>query len=234
MADFQGFRSKQESAVPVPGEFFTELLPAIQNPHEIRALLYIFWALSRQEGRVRYVLRSEMMSDRLFMEELGGEAEAAAGLLEKVLDAACQRGALICADAVSGGQKDAIYVLNSPRGKATLKALEDGRLISDQRERLVVHLEDERPNIFRLYEENIGPLTPLMADELRTAETTYPMKWIEKAMRLAVASNVRRWRYVDAILKSWKEKGSDETDQPHAKKDRQRYISGEYDDVIQR
>jgi hypothetical protein len=44
----------------------------------------------------------------------------------------------------------------------------------------------ERPNLYRLYEENIGPLTPLVADALRDAENTYAIEWIEEAIRIAV------------------------------------------------
>jgi len=53
-------------------------------------------------------------------------------------------------------------------------------------------------------------LTPLISDELREAETTYPAEWIEDAMRKAVNANARSWRYVDKILRTWKAKGRDD------------------------
>ena len=56
----------------------------------------------------------------------------------------------------------------------------------------------ERPNVFRLYEENIGMLTPMVADELRAAEEEYPSGWVEAAIREAAAGNVRSWRYIEA------------------------------------
>ena len=59
-----------------------------------------------------------------------------------------------------------------------------------------VSLLIDRPNIFVLYEQNIGALTPIIADELRDAEQTYPPQWIEEAIKIAVENNVRRWRYV--------------------------------------
>ena len=67
-------------------------------------------------------------------------------------------------------------------------------------------LDVERPNIFRLYEENIGPLTPLIAEMLRDAEKTYPADWIEEAFKIAVENNVRRWRYIEAILRPGRRK----------------------------
>jgi hypothetical protein len=52
-----------------------------------------------------------------------------------------------------------------------------------------VHLQAQRPNIFVLYEQNIGPLTPLLADELMEVEDTYPCSWIVDAFRDSVDLN---------------------------------------------
>lgn len=68
------------------------------------------------------------------------------------------------------------------------------------------------PNIFALYEQNIGVLTPLIADALKDAETTYPPDWISGAIAEAVASNKRNWKYVLAILARW------QVDGPHSPK----------------
>ena len=64
-----------------------------------------------------------------------------------------------------------------------------------------------RPNIFSLYESNIGGLNGMISDILVEAEKTYPPDWIEDAIAEAVKNNVRKWNYVDAILKNWTEKG---------------------------
>lgn len=65
----------------------------------------------------------------------------------------------------------------------------------------------ERPNIFILYEQNIGLLSPLIADELRDAADTYPAEWIETAFREAVLHNKRKWSYIRAILRRWETEG---------------------------
>src|SRR5207249_7916281 len=64
-----------------------------------------------------------------------------------------------------------------------------------------------RPGIYELYEQNIGLLTPLIAEELREAERRYPSEWIEDAFREAVAYNRRNWRYVERILDNWATRG---------------------------
>ena len=91
----------------------------------------------------------------------------------------------------------------------------------------------DRQNIFRLYEENIGPLTPLIADALKDAEETYSPEWIAEAIDLAVRNNKRSWRYCEAILKRWKEEGRGEKqDRRDSEKDRDKYTKGEYADYI--
>ncbi len=63
---------------------------------------------------------------------------------------------------------------------------------------------------FALYESNIGPLTPMIADALQDAEKTYPPDWIKDAIALAVENNKRNWRYCETILKRWQAGGKDD------------------------
>jgi DnaD/phage-associated family protein len=72
-------------------------------------------------------------------------------------------------------------------------------------------LSARRPNIYNLYEQNLGLIhSPLLAEELADAEQTYPAEWIEEAFRIAVTNNVRRWVYVRRILERWSEEGRGE------------------------
>lgn len=61
--------------------------------------------------------------------------------------------------------------------------------------------------IFRLYENEIGILTPMIADAVGDAIDTYPLEWIEEAIGAAARRNARNWAYVEAILKRWKAEG---------------------------
>jgi DNA replication protein len=70
-----------------------------------------------------------------------------------------------------------------------------------------VQVEVERPNIFVLYEQNIGLLSPLIADELKDAADHFPMEWIESAFREALQHNKRKWSYIRAILRRWETEG---------------------------
>lgn len=61
--------------------------------------------------------------------------------------------------------------------------------------------------IAKLYETEIGAITPLVADAIRDALKTYPADWICEAIPIAVKNNARRWNYVEAILKNCKTAG---------------------------
>jgi DNA replication protein len=70
-----------------------------------------------------------------------------------------------------------------------------------------IQVQIDRPNIFVLYEQNIGLLSPLLADELKDAADQYPEDWIEAAFREAVQHNKRKWSYIRAILRRWETEG---------------------------
>jgi len=64
------------------------------------------------------------------------------------------------------------------------------------------------PNNFSLYESNIGPLTPLIADALIFAEKTYTPEWVGLAILEAAKSNVRKLKYIEGVLRGYQERGS--------------------------
>lgn len=64
--------------------------------------------------------------------------------------------------------------------------------------------EPERPNLFAVYEREIGLMTPAISDELKAAEVDYPPGWPEAAMSEAARQNKRSWAYTRAILERWK------------------------------
>jgi DnaD/phage-associated family protein len=65
------------------------------------------------------------------------------------------------------------------------------------------------PSVFAAYEDNIGMLTPLIADQIQRAIELYPPTWIREAIQEAVFSNKRQWRYVQRVLQNWATEGRD-------------------------
>lgn len=64
--------------------------------------------------------------------------------------------------------------------------------------------------ISKVYQSEIGLITPMIADELREASTAYPLQWILDAIRESARQNKRGWKYILAILTRWKAQGNQE------------------------
>jgi DnaD/phage-associated family protein len=66
-------------------------------------------------------------------------------------------------------------------------------------------------DVFTIYEQNIGTINPLIAEEIESTYNDIPIKdkysWMERAIKEAARSNARNWRYVKAILTRWIEAG---------------------------
>ncbi len=211
---FSGFTDK-ETFTQVPDSFFRQLLNEITDADELKVTLYALWRFEHMEGRVRFLW------ERDFAECAPDPGPA--------LEKAAARGTLILVRKESA----AFYFLNSPRGRAAAAAFAKGQ--SDVPAATTnANPPPERPNIFKLYEENIGPLTPMIADTLEDAEQTYKPEWVAEALEIAVKSNKRNWKYVEAILRRWKEEGhAKKQDRRDAQEDGRRYTEGEFADYIE-
>jgi DnaD/phage-associated family protein len=178
-----------EPATPLPDAFFQRLLREITSLDELKVTLYALWRIEHMDGPFRALAAADFNAV-----EIGLAAED----VQAGLDAAVKRGTLIqCAH-----EKQVAYFLNSPQGRSAAESF-----AKDGWPEGVSSAPLERPNIFRLYEENIGPLTPMIADALNDAESTYPPAWVAEAIELAVKHNKRSWKYSEAILRRWKEEG---------------------------
>lgn len=227
---FPGFPDGRLRFTPVPDVFFSELLPAIDDLAELKVTLHCLWRLHRQRREPRYLSLSELCADGTLLASLDVEDERAVALLEAALARAVTRGTLLRLVDAEGGQ--AWYFLNSEQGRQGFAAAQRGEVsLAGATPGREPTLLVERPNIYKLYEQNIGLLQPLIADQLRDAEATYPEEWIEEAFRIAVEHNKRAWAYVRGILERWAREGKDGG--PRLEGDRQRYIKGKYGDRIQ-
>ena len=229
---FNGFGPGKTRTTKIPNPFFSELLPMIDDLGEMKVTLYAFWALQQQEGEFRYMLGRELLQDQLFLSGFDPDPGLAAEKARDALARATARGTLLHATAAGVNGQEDLYFLNTVHGRNALRAIENGQYEPGSRE-YPVGLIVERPNIFALYEQNIGPLTPLIADELRASEQDYPAEWIEEAIKLAVERNKRNWRYVNGILKRWQAEGKESgLTKRSTQADRYRYVQGEFSDNI--
>lgn len=194
-----GFSNTGEPTV-IPSLFFARVLPEITDPAELVVTAYVFYAVTLHRRTPRFVTQRELEAD-------GGLARALANLaggatVQRGLDLAVERGTLV--RATTDG-RDHLYVINNAANrKALLRLADQGVEIA---ETLPAADGAKGVGIFALYEENIGNITPLIADHLKDAEDRYPAEWLSAAFGEAVELNKRSWRYIERILQRWETEG---------------------------
>jgi len=237
MKQFTGFPAKMQFT-PLPNFFFSTLLPQISDITELKTTLHLFWALYRKRGYPRFITYRELLANTSLMNSLRGTAKPADEVLRNALEMATKRGTILHIVLDRDGMPQDIYFLNTDYDRKIVAKIQNGELSLTglkAEEQTYVDTE-EQPDIFTLYEQNIGMLTPMIAEELREAEKFYPVTWIRDAIKEAVALNKRNWRYIAAILERWSAEGKgDGTYKRDFKKTSpDKYIKGKYGHMVKR
>jgi DNA replication protein len=233
MKGFAGFPDGKQRTIRVPSLFFSELLPEIDHLAELKVTLHVFWLLAQKKETRPCVSRQDLAADGRLLAGLASRGMSPEEALGDALERAVARRTLLCVATAEGQTRRAWYLVNSERGRQAVEDLLAGRWTPVETGEPVL-LQVQRPNVFVLYEQNIGPLTPLLAEQLQEAEGQYHIDWIEDAIREAVELNKRSWRYVQRILERWAAEGKDdETGRRGDTRDRRRFIKGEYADYIE-
>ena len=237
MKKFEGFPARMEYT-PVPNIFFSNLLPRIDDTAELKTTLHVLAMVYRKKGYPRYVSLQELLADESLMSGLKAEGESPEIALQNALEKAVGRGTMLSLAMEKDSTSENVYFLNTAANRQVIEKIKNGELELTglkTADRKYVPPE-ELPDIFTLYEENIGILTPMVADELREAEKLYPKDWISDSIKEAVLYNKRNIKYILKILENWAAEGkSDGTYQRHPEKtDPDKYIKGKYGHMVQR
>jgi DnaD/phage-associated family protein len=215
---FNGFLVQTDPAVGIPRAFFTDVLPQLTEIAEVQATLAVFRLAAEAGGIEAPVSEAALRADRPLRTALrsNGSPREPDGRIGTGLDLATGRGTLLRFVAEREGGSDVWYYVNTPVNQALVAAMARGAVSPPRalwREGQAPAVIPERPNVFRLYEQNVGPLTPLIADHLVQALETWPVEWIEDAVGEAVAYNKRSWRYIQRILEGWQSQGREPREQ---------------------
>ena len=201
--------------VSFPASFIRDIAPNIRSMEELQVSLAFFRTLEEAGGFAQPIPEKSMLRDRNLRGALRveGSPRAPDTRIAKGLELALARGTLIRLVSSEGRRQAVFYYLNTPENRSSIRLMETGELAppralwpDDSPPQIVI----DRPNAFRLYEQNIGPLTPLIADQISRAIEDYPDDWIEDALTEAVSYNRRSWRYVSRILENWQAAGRSE------------------------
>ena len=240
MKQFSGFPAKMQFT-SIPNVFFSTLLPQISDIAELKVTLHIFWSLYRKRGYPRFTTYGELLSNASLMSSLREGTKSPDEVLRKALEMAIKRGTILHIVLDRDEAPEDIYFLNTESDNQIIAKIQNGEFhlpgLKTKGHAYIDVEAEERPDIFTLYEQNIGMLTPMIADELREADRIYPADWIHDAIKEAVALNKRNWRYISAILERWTSEGrKDGTYQRDSTKktDPDKYIKGKYGHMVRR
>lgn len=208
---FQGFPAIAAGTV-VPNLFFSAVLPGMKNAEELVAFLWVSKIAQQQRGEARFATAGQIWAEPGAAASFEKLAKGRAGLV-RGLEACVASGVLLGVTIGGAGGEERCYFVNNPASRRAVGRVRAGllRLKPESVALPEPGSEEERPNIFRLYEEHIGTITPIMGDRLIAAEERYPAAWIPEAFREASELNRRSWRYIERILQRWAEEGRDET-----------------------
>jgi DNA replication protein len=226
------FNPAQERLIRIPESFFTQLLATSKDEEVIRLTLFAFWLLELQERTPKFFTRQDFLTQECIQQAFQQKStpNAKKGILN-ALEKTVQAGIFLQVNLTGAKEDEAIYFINTPKGRAAAAALANGDWNIEYKHQQPVRAQMNKPNIFKLYEDHVGAITPIMAEFLMEAENDFPAAWITEAFELAVAKNARNWRYIEAILKRWQENGKDGESQQNTEKSWQKYLEGENGDA---
>jgi DNA replication protein len=173
--------------------------------------------LNEQNGEYRYLRGEDLRTDERLLASLNLDSDLRSpqDALEEALSRAVARNTLLRLEVdMTSDQADGPkitedwYFINTVKGRQAIALIRQGRLrevqsvLPDE-----ARVRIQRPNVFVLYEQNIGVLTPLIAEQLRDMEKTYAPDWINDAFEIAISRNKRHLRYIQHILKRWETEG---------------------------
>jgi len=233
MTQFQGFPSGgRVEYTSIPNVFFSVLLPQITDIAELKTTLYVISMLYHKKGYPRFVSFNELLGNVGLMKSLKGSEETLRGALKS----AVERGSLLGLTVEKDGASEDIYFMNTESDRQAAEKIQGGELkpAGLQAGTPAPASAEELPDIFTLYEQNIGMLTPMIADELRDAEKLYPPDWMRDAIKEAALHNKRNIKYIAKILENWSVEGrSDGTYQRDTKETGPgKYFKGKYGHMV--
>ena len=198
---FKGF-PRSVRYLPVPAPMFGPLLEQIKDASGFIITLRIIWMLQQKKGRLRYVSSEEVFGDKILSNALGSK-EAIQNSINMVV-----KGGILLQ--IRRENASDAFMLNSESDREI--ASDIGSIYeSNDQPADPWEIENTPPEIYSLYEQNIGILTPIMSEKLTEAEDKYPAGWINEAVGIAVEQNRRSWAYVSRILERWDMEGRDES-----------------------
>ena len=186
----RGYRS-----TPVPNPLLAGLLVEITDPDELRLTLRAVWALHQQSAFPPSVTMSDLASDRTVAAMLGAAGEDLEIRVSALLDQAAERGTLL--KIAERGGPDRYFLNTEPVRRALSRqgivqpaVTETAETDADLETWPDLDAAAEPSLAVTAYEENIGHITPLVAEKISDAINDYTELAVVEAIRTAAARDM--------------------------------------------
>jgi DNA replication protein len=218
---------------PVPNPLFGPLLEEIEDLAELKVTLRGLWLLHQKKGFPRTLSLEDFLNDRALLKGLKSAGKSPQDEIRRGLKLAAVRQTFLVYQPDPDVPEKKFYFLNTESDRRAMARMqENNRPLSHSAvfdDNLIDQSVEEKPNIFALYEDNIGTFGPVLTQELKEAEDLYPWDWISEAFKIAINQNKRNWAYISAILRRWADEGKDYGEPGrHSQKDNRKKYLEEY------
>jgi DNA replication protein len=235
---------RHDQSIRIPVWFLVDVAPKIREIEELQVMLATF-RLAGDPDFTRPVHLEDLLLDEPLNTalKLEGAARPPIDRIRRGCELAVARDVLLRFEVTNEARpNDAWILIATTDNRRRLHRYRTGKLdppVRTDSDSQPGSVQPSRPAIFTRYEQNIGLVTPIIADRLTEALELYPERWIEDAIEAAVSYNRRNWRYIQRILETWATEGrSDETDRRHQPTspgfDPERHLRGEFASVFRR
>ncbi len=194
------------SATAIPNIYFSAVLPELTDVAELLAFLWVQRMTQAKTGDVRFTTEHELWGKEAVRRSLGRLSGGRDGL-RRGLGAATERGTLLSLVLASRKGREQVYFVNNPASRRNIIRARSGEIAIRPGAAVVEPPARQRPNIYALYEEHVGTITPIVGERLAAAEQRFSRADIEAAFREAAELNVRNWRYIERVLENWEREG---------------------------
>ncbi len=224
--------------ISLPHTFFRDFVPTISSLGELKSVLYAIYLIHEKGDGFSAITFEELFDNPMVQDMLHGEARLTEDTILAALEKAVRTGILLYLPLKISGKQEDVYLINNTGSKEALARIRKGAQNPAEilQNNVSWATNEEETNIFTLYEENIGMLTPMIVEQLKEAQQVYPYSWIKDAFREAASLNKRSWRYIEKILQRWGLEGREHGPSGrHTKEnDPDKYIKGKYGHIVRR
>lgn len=196
--DFKGF-NKNVQYVPVPAPVFDSILEEITNISELKLMLRIIWLIQIYNRKPPLITEAEIISDKIVSKTIGPP-----NVIQELISTLESHG--IISSSIKKTDHLKVIFLNSEKIRNQIMKSD---ILLQENQPDPWNGNSDIPNIYLIYEQNIGIITPHIAELLKESENLYPIDWIEDAIKQASVQNKRSWAYVSSILNRWEIEGKD-------------------------